>query len=120
MSETKKVYKKPTITANQIRHFVGDVEVASVPETITRLGLEPKIASTVYNTIHSQRDRLMPDSWVYGSTYFYPAETVAKVVSEVHESIDSKKEQSDTVKRLLSKIRNNPEVAQVLLGLLDD
>lgn len=119
--KTKKVYPKPTITANEIRHFVGDQEVASLPEMLARLGIEVnrKTSGTTYNTIHAQRDVLLPKPIVYGTAYYYPADELESIVSKIHESLTSKRANSDKVKRLLEKLNASPELAEVLLGLLD-
>lgn len=119
--KTKKFYPKPTITANEIRHIVGDQEVASLPEMLARLNIEVDRATSgyIYNIIHAQRDKLLPKPIVYGTAYLYPVQELEAVVREIHEKASSKKQNSDKVKRLVDKLKSNPELAEVLLGLLD-
>lgn len=117
----KKSYPKATITANEIRHIVGDQEVASLPEMLARLGIETDRTTSgyVYNIIHAQRDKLLPTPIIYGTAYLYPVKELEAVVRSVNEKAHSKKQNSDKVKRLVEKLKTNPELAEVLLGLLD-
>jgi hypothetical protein len=111
-----------TITAKNIRHFVGEVEVASVPEMVARLITEDSAIrpDTIYNIIHAQRTTLLPKPEIYGTSYLYPAEALGKVVLEIQSSLASKAiEKNSDVQKLLSKIKSNPELTKVLLGLLD-
>lgn len=119
--KTKKVYPKPTITANEIRHFVGNQEVASLPEMLARLSIEVDRTTSgyLYNTIHAQRETLLPTPVIYGTAYLYPVEELEAIVRKAHDSIGAKKQNSDKVKRLIEKLKTNPELAEVLLGLLD-
>lgn len=114
---------KPTITANDIRHYIGDSEVASVPEMLTRLGITNLGAAHsgyVYNTINAQKHTLLPKPEIYGTAYLYPVGELERVVLQVQANAGNKKEQTDKMKRLLGKIKSNPELAEMLLGLLDD
>ena len=117
----KKVYPKPTITANEIRHFVGDQEVASLPEMLARLNIETDRTTSgyLYNTIHAQRETLLPKPVIYGTAYLYPVKEIEAVILSVHAKINSKRQNTDKVKRLVEKLKTNPELAEVLLGLLD-
>ena len=119
--KTKKAYPKPTITANDIRHFVGDQEVASLPEMLARLSIEVdrKTSGYIYNIIHAQREKLLPTPVIYGTAYLYPVKELEEAVRRVQESVGVKKQNSDKVKRLVEKLKTNPELAEVLLGLLD-
>lgn len=121
-TKNKKVFQKPTITASEIRHLIGDTEVASIPEILFRLGISADGGHSgyVYNTIHAQRDSLLPKPVVYGTAYLYPVDVLTEVVKNVQASAGTKKEQSVKMKRLLEKIKTNPELAEMLLGLLDD
>jgi hypothetical protein len=119
--KTKKAYPKPTITANDIRHFVGDQEVASLPEMLARLSIEVdrKTSGYIYNTIHAQRETLLPTPSIYGTAYLYPVEELEAIVRKAHDTIGTKRQNNDKVKRLVEKLKTNPELAEVLLGLLD-
>lgn len=122
-AKEKRGSMKPTITANEIRHYIGDSEVASVPEMLTRLGLSAEATTHsgyVYNTINARKDSLLPKPEIYGTSYLYPVGELEKVVREVHASAGTRKEQTDKMKRLLDKIKSKPELAEMLLGLLDD
>ncbi len=119
--KTKKVLAKPTITAKDIRHFIGDQEVASLPEMLARLNIEQDRAHSgyTYNIIHAQRDKLLPKPVVYGTAYYYPVEETEKIILELHSKISAKRQNTDKVKRLMEKLKSDPELAEVLLGLLD-
>jgi hypothetical protein len=121
-SSARKPMPASTITAKNIRHFVGEVEVASVPEMVARLITEDSAIrpDTIYNIIHAQRTTLLPKPEIYGTSYLYPAEALGKVVLEIQSSLASKAiEKNSDVQKLLSKIKSNPELTKVLLGLLD-
>ena len=119
--KAKKAYPKPTITANEIRHFVGDQEVASLPEMLARLSIEVDRTTSgyIYNTIHAQRETLLPTPVIYGTAYLYPVNELEAIVRNAYETIGNKKKNNDKVKRLVEKLKTNPELAEVLLGLLD-
>jgi hypothetical protein len=125
MKTTTKTKRMPdsTITPREIRHFIGDTEVASIPEMIARLSSSPKPSrrtDLVYNVLHAQRDTLLPKPEVYGTSYFYPIEPLREAILKVKDSLASKTvEKNADVQKLLSKIQSNPELTKVLLGLLD-
>jgi hypothetical protein len=122
-AKEKRGSMKPTITAKEIRHYIGDSEIASVPEMLTRMGIYTEGNSHsgyVYNTINAQKHTLLPAPVIYGASYYYPVDALEKVVREVQANAGTKKEQTDKMKRLLGKIKSNPELAEMLLGLLDD
>lgn len=112
-----------TITPSQIRHFVGDAEVASIPEMIARVngGAKGSVRGDyIYNVLHASRNVLLPKPEIYGTAYLYPVEPLREAVLKIQESLASKTVQkSPDVQRLLNKIQGNPELAKVLLGLLD-
>jgi hypothetical protein len=127
MATKTKSIRKPlpssTITPQDIRHFVGDMEVATIPEMIARMGGTTKASvrgDYVYNTLHAGRTTLLPKPEVYGTAYLYPVEPLREAILKVQESLASKKiEKNSDVKQLLAKIQSNPELVKVLLGLLD-
>lgn len=121
---TPKQYKRlpqSTISPADIRHIIGGVEVASIPEMLARLGIEvgKKTSGPVYNLVHAQRETLLPAPIVYGTTYFYPADVLAEAVATVQQNAGTKKEQNVKMTRLMERLKSNPELAEMLLGLLD-
>lgn len=125
---TKRVMPTPTITANDIRHFINGKEYASVPEVIVRLGLGKNLkdAGSLYNLVQANKATLLPKPEVYGYVYLYPVAELEQAVQKVQESLGKKREsalqkqeQNTDIQRLTNKIKSNPELAKVLLGLLD-
>jgi len=111
---------KSTISPADIRHIIGGVEVASIPEMLARLGIEVgKTSGPIYNLVHAQRGALLPDPIVYGTAYYYPADVLAEVIATVQQNAGTKKEQSVKMTRLMERLKSNPELAEMLLGLLD-
>lgn len=122
-STKKGVGKTATITPQDIRHFVGDTEVATIPEMIARMGGKTTASvrgEYVYNTLHTQRNTLLPKPEVYGTAYLYPVEQLKEAILKVQATLAGKAVRKDAdVERLLSKIEGKPELAKILLGLLD-
>jgi hypothetical protein len=120
MAKEYKRLPQSTVSPADIRHIIGGVEVASIPEMLARLGIEVgKTSGPIYNLVHAQRGALLPDPIVYGTTYFYPADVLAEVVSKVQQNAGTKKEQNVKMTRLMERLKSNPELAEMLLGLLD-
>jgi hypothetical protein len=122
-NKKRKPMPESTITPTQIRHFIGDTEVASIPEMVARMSgnsAQKRRGDIVYNVLHSQRHTMLPKPEVYGTSYFYPIEPLREAVLKVKDSLANKSvEKNEDVQKLLSKISSNPELTKVLLGLLD-
>lgn len=111
-----------TITPTQIRHFIGDTEVASIPEMIARMGgssTQKRRSDLLYNVVHARRHDLLPKPEIYGTSYLYPVEPLREAVQKVKDSLENRSEKNEEVQKLLSKIKSNPELTKVLLDLLD-
>lgn len=122
MATEKRTKRLPqsTISPADIRHIIGGVEVASIPEALARLGIEVgKVSGPIYNLVHGQRKELLPAPIVYGTAYYYPADVLAEAITKVQQNAGAKKEQSAKVSRLVERLKNDPELAEMLLGLLD-
>jgi hypothetical protein len=121
MAKRQTTKSKSAITAKQIRHFVDGIEVASLPEMLARLNIEQDRTHSgyTYNIIHAQRAKLLPTPVVYGTAFYYPADELEKIILELHEKLSAKRQNTDKVRRLMDKLKSDPELAEVLLGLLD-
>lgn len=122
MATEKKTKRLPqsTVSPSEVRHIIGGVEVASIPEALARLGIEVgKTSGTIYNLVHGQRRELLPTPIVYGTAYYYPADVLAEVITKVQQNAGAKKEQTAKVSRLVERLKSDPELAEMLLGLLD-
>lgn len=113
------------ITANEIRHFVDGVEVASLPEACIRLGI-PSTRSNAedygnptINGIHGRREELLPTPFRYGSAYYYPLDALNEVINNYQATSAVKVARNDKLGKLLAKLKESPELLEMLSSLVE-
>jgi hypothetical protein len=114
------------IGALEIRHFIDGVEVASLPEACMRLGIptsrtdpEASYSNPTLNGIHARRDELLPKPYLYGSAYYYPVEELNKAINDYQATAKIKVARTDKLGKLLAKLKENPELVEMLSSLVD-
>jgi hypothetical protein len=117
------------IDANTMKHYVDGVEVASLVEVCIRLGLphtgnpNNKSKSSYYNPImngvHAKRAELLPEAYLYGSAYYYPVDAIESAIERFQSEATVKVTRNDKLGKLLAKLKENPELLEMLSSLVE-
>jgi hypothetical protein len=117
------------IKSTEIRHFVGEVEFATMSDVLRRMNAhvvcgysgDNFTGTPIYSYIQYHRNRFTAVATL-SNLYFFPVKEIEAIVNEYFALLEGKKQQEQVltpdVAELLRRLREKPELASALLELV--